>query len=156
MLSDLTFVMCVPSFRCNAAHRMHRNIPNCLSISNRGSITISTSHSRSSLPNLQVMVNIISIYKTTDNRSRHTWISRLTICANIVPWYRLYQFLKGPLVARLLALAQSPGHVKEVSSCDYSENAMLRKGMCFDIFTASNNAWKNRIGVHGDRPVVNS
>jgi hypothetical protein len=28
MLSDLTFVMCVPNFRCRAAHRMQRNIPN--------------------------------------------------------------------------------------------------------------------------------
>lgn len=27
MLSDLTLEMCVPSFRCSAAHRMHRKMP---------------------------------------------------------------------------------------------------------------------------------
>jgi hypothetical protein len=29
MLNDLTFEMCVPSLRCNAAHRIQRNMPNC-------------------------------------------------------------------------------------------------------------------------------
>ena len=33
MLNDLTFVICVPSFRCDEAHHMQMNIPNWIVIS---------------------------------------------------------------------------------------------------------------------------
>ena len=32
MLRDLTLEMCVPSLRCNEAHRMHRKMPSCSNI----------------------------------------------------------------------------------------------------------------------------
>ena len=41
---------------------------------------------------------------------RHTWIPSPTVCASVVTWNGLDQFLQGSLIARLVTLAQCSGH----------------------------------------------
>ena len=48
----------------------------------------------------------------------HTWIPGSTVCASIIAWDGFDQFLKGPLVARLVALAQCGGHIAIVYVVD--------------------------------------
>jgi hypothetical protein len=43
-----------------------------------------------------------------------TWIPSLTVRANIVPRHTFNQILQRPLIARLLAFAQSRRHFKEI------------------------------------------
>jgi hypothetical protein len=45
---------------------------------------------------------------------RLTWIVGPTICTQIVPRDRLYELLKGSLIARLLALAQCSCHCEDI------------------------------------------
>lgn len=49
--------------------------------------------------------------------NKHTWVSGLTVGANIVPGNPLYQILKRALIARLLSFAHCCCHVEN--------NAML-------------------------------
>ena len=47
----------------------------------------------------------------TCSQGGHTWILRSTICASVIARNCLDQLLKGLLIARLVTLAQSGGHV---------------------------------------------
>ena len=45
-----------------------------------------------------------------EKQGRHTWVTRMTICADVVPRHRMYELLEDFFVARLLALAHSCRH----------------------------------------------
>jgi hypothetical protein len=111
ILNDLTFVICVPIFRCKAAHRIHRNIPNYFAVSKPDPISLLSivlsdrrKNGRHSHSNLPILFHMVSLKACGSRTWSPTWISGLTIGTNIIPW-QFNKLLESHLVARKLPLA---------------------------------------------------
>lgn len=127
MLKDFTLEMCVPNFRWIAAHLMQRNTPSCapcqywsvicrIVVYRNGVASIGRGRGWRCLHSMRPMLrSAVSI----DNRSERegtvapTWVSCLTVGAEVVSRDRLDQIVQDFFVTRLLALAEDARHSGE-------------------------------------------